>query len=734
MLSIEQKEESKGNDHNVKMIKGYLQKVEEKLSVICNDILSIIDQHLIPSSISGDATIFYYKMKGDYCRYLAKTDQDKKEATEQSMNGYEAYNAFQFLQAASKTASTNLPPTRPIRLALALNFTVFYYEIMNYPERWNSLQSISTLASHLKDGKGGTKARSSKGGIRCRQLCPRESSCHPHRHSYIHLTPEPYVFPFSHFISLLLLPFPYSEEVLPPPRTTTMALLMLLLSLLLLALTGTSTGATYCVCKEGQSDQVLQKTLDYACGNGADCSPILQNGACYQPNTVKNHCDYAVNSYFQRKGQATGSCDFAGTATPSTSAPTQSTGCIYPSSPRARIGYFHDLVELASRCARSRSSSSHVSDATAMDATEHLARQPRAPTPPPPPPPPTPPQSSDLLLLLFFFIAIVFFIIILPTTNSFSTLHQVPEGHVGVYWRGGALLKIIADPGFHLKLPLITQFEPVQVTLQTDLVRDIPCGTKGGVMITFEKIEVVNRLKKDYVYETLLNYGVNYDNTWIYDKIHHEINQFCSSHTLQQVYIDVFDQIDEKMKDALQVDCTRYAPGIEIISVRVTKPRIPESIRRNFEQMEEERTKVLIAIERQKVAEKEAETMKKMAISEAEKNANVSKILMGQKLMEKDGSRRQQEIENQMYLDRQKSLADADFYRVMREAEANKLKLTPQFLELKFIEAIAGNTKIFFGNKVPNMIWDQRLLGSFLQNVSRVVSEVATADGKSEVS
>lgn len=55
--------------------------------------------------------------------------------------------------------------------------------------------------------------------------------------------------------------------------------------------------------------------------------------------------------------------------------------------------------------------------------------------------------------------------------------------------------------------------------------------------------QVVNKLHKEYVYETLLNYGVSYDNTWIYDKIHHEINQFCSSHTLQQVYIDVFDQV-----------------------------------------------------------------------------------------------------------------------------------------------------------------------------------------------
>lgn len=54
---------------------------------------------------------------------------------------------------------------------------------------------------------------------------------------------------------------------------------------------------------------------------------------------------------------------------------------------------------------------------------------------------------------------------------------------------------------------------------------------------------MVNRLKKEYVYETLLNYGVQYDNTWIYDKIHHEINQFCSAHSLQQVYIDMFDQV-----------------------------------------------------------------------------------------------------------------------------------------------------------------------------------------------
>lgn len=73
-------------------------------------------------------------------------------------------------------------------------------------------------------------------------------------------------------------------------------------------------GATYCICKDGLSDPVLQKDIDYACGAGADCTQIVQGGACYNPNTVKDHCNYAVNSYFQKKGQINGSCDFSGTA------------------------------------------------------------------------------------------------------------------------------------------------------------------------------------------------------------------------------------------------------------------------------------------------------------------------------------------------------------------------------------------------------------------------------------
>jgi regulator of protease activity HflC (stomatin/prohibitin superfamily) len=87
----------------------------------------------------------------------------------------------------------------------------------------------------------------------------------------------------------------------------------------------------------------------------------------------------------------------------------------------------------------------------------------------------------------------------------------------------------------------------------------------------------------------------------IFDKVHHELNQFCSSHTLQEVYVDHFDQIDENLNKALQADLDKLAPGLTVMNVRVTKPKIPESIRRNYEEMEAEKTKLLIAVQTQKV-------------------------------------------------------------------------------------------------------------------------------------
>ncbi|CAN1850761.1 14-3-3-like protein D [Linum perenne] len=133
LSSIEQKEESRGNEVNAKRIKDYRNKVENELADICNDVMVVIDEHLIPAAPTGESAIFYYKMKGDYYRYLAefKSGSEKKEAGENSMKAYEVTADSK----ATSLAEADLPPTHPIRLGLALNFSVFYYEILNSPER-----------------------------------------------------------------------------------------------------------------------------------------------------------------------------------------------------------------------------------------------------------------------------------------------------------------------------------------------------------------------------------------------------------------------------------------------------------------------------------------------------------------------------------------------------------------------------------------------------------------------
>lgn len=81
--------------------------------------------------------------KGDYYRYLAEfaTGNNRKEAAENSLTAY---------KAANEVAQSELTSTHPIRLGLALNFSVFYYEILNSPDR--ACRCVSALGSAQVNG------------------------------------------------------------------------------------------------------------------------------------------------------------------------------------------------------------------------------------------------------------------------------------------------------------------------------------------------------------------------------------------------------------------------------------------------------------------------------------------------------------------------------------------------------------------------------------------------------
>ena len=55
------------------------------------------------------------------------------------------------------------------------------------------------------------------------------------------------------------------------------------------------------------------------------------------------------------------------------------------------------------------------------------------------------------------------------------------------YNAGGAMLQSMSGPGFHMMVPFLTLVRNIQTTLQTDEVKNVPCGTSGGVMIYFDR-------------------------------------------------------------------------------------------------------------------------------------------------------------------------------------------------------------------------------------------------------
>jgi len=124
--SIEGKAE--GSDKKQQMAKEYREKIEKELKDICHDVLGLLDKFLIANATAPESKVFYLKMKGDYFRYLAEVAAGEEKATIIA-DSQEAY------KKAFDISKEGMQPTHPIRLGLALNFSVFYYEILNSPEQ-----------------------------------------------------------------------------------------------------------------------------------------------------------------------------------------------------------------------------------------------------------------------------------------------------------------------------------------------------------------------------------------------------------------------------------------------------------------------------------------------------------------------------------------------------------------------------------------------------------------------
>ena len=123
---IEKRDEKK-NSHNLLYLKEIKTKLEEEIRSNCEEVQILLDKHLVPNSKDFETKVFYLKLKGDFFRYRAEFTV-AKENEQVCLQTEKAY------KDAFEIAEKNVPIFSPTRLGLALNLSIFYYEVKSMKE------------------------------------------------------------------------------------------------------------------------------------------------------------------------------------------------------------------------------------------------------------------------------------------------------------------------------------------------------------------------------------------------------------------------------------------------------------------------------------------------------------------------------------------------------------------------------------------------------------------------
>ncbi|CAM9438366.1 unnamed protein product [Pylaiella littoralis] len=293
-----------------------------------------------------------------------------------------------------------------------------------------------------------------------------------------------------------------------------------------------------------------------------------------------------------------------------------------------------------------------------------------------------------------------------PILLSPYAVQVVGEGSVGVLRFGGKILDKTKAPGFHFVVPFFHEVTEAPVNVRTTEIRQVACGTSGGVLIHFPLVEIIHRLHPASVVSTLRAYE-DYEKTWIIQRVEHDVNKLCARYSLHEIHIDKFDQLDDMLVASLKETASVWVPGLMIIAARVAKPTIPQQLQGDFVRVEEEISKLKIAHQHEQLVVRNAEMERSKQVMAAEKNRDIGGMTMAREVEEKAAELHIQRIQDEMHVTRSKDHADATSYSKLREAEGNERRLSPAFLELERHKSLYQNLEAHYGDRMPEYIRDR---------------------------
>jgi len=305
-------------------------------------------------------------------------------------------------------------------------------------------------------------------------------------------------------------------------------------------------------------------------------------------------------------------------------------------------------------------------------------------------------------------------ILVLAVAMMASSFHVVEEGHVGIYFKQGALQEIHGMPGFNVKAPFVTTVYQIVVRPETDTMDTIISITKDGIQNTFNAIQVISLVPQEKVVPLIRQYGMEFKNALVFDRIAEELKIYCAGHNIDDVYNTKFLEISPHVLNETRKSIERLSNGsVHIINLVIPKPDIPLDIAENYKQVKVQWTEQLVASQQQKTEEIRKETERMKAIADVNRTKDVLEVELQKELLQKEADRNVSEIQNSIIKLAEENLADIAKYKKEQEAEANKALYTPEYVQLNLANKLSDNTKMYFsGETSPLGALMDKILGN----------------------
>merc|ERR1711983_310768 len=248
------------------------------------------------------------------------------------------------------------------------------------------------------------------------------------------------------------------------------------------------------------------------------------------------------------------------------------------------------------------------------------------------------------------------------------SLHHIDEGHVGVYFKYGALGNSVGHPGLNTMTPWVSTYEQITVRPIKDIVNSFSAVTKDAIQIHFHDVEVISSVPQEHVLWLVKKFGVNFRTVLVFDRLREEVKKYAFSHDIDANYQRVKVEWTEKLVAEKEQE-----------KIQVRK--------------ETEELKAIADANRLK-AVKKIDIEKQILQKEAEKN--IWKIDVEKQILQKEAEKNISAIENERYRLEEENKANVLKYKKEKEAEGNKLVFTDEYLKIHMSQVFSNNSKLYF--------------------------------------